>query len=139
MKRTLYIIALISIMGFMAVPAISAPRHNRQAGRMYERGRVENIHGLVMLVSQFTGPRGRFVGVAALVRTDRGPVRVFLGPRAYLRHNRFILEPGDRVRIHGSMVQFRDRPIMIAQRVRRHGEVLWLRNNRGMPLWAARA
>lgn len=139
MKRLSIIMALISIAGFTALPALAAERGDWKLGKFYQQGHERTIHGQVMRVSEFTGPRGRFVGVTMVVRTEDGPVPVFLGPRGYLRYNHFMIRPGERITVHGAMADVRDHHVLLAQRIRHRGEILLLRNNRGIPLWAARA
>jgi hypothetical protein len=137
MKRTFWIIALISATAFTALPALAADHDNGGRGKLFRQGHEKTIHGRVMRISEFTGPRGRFVGVTMVVRTEDGPVPVFLGPRGYLRYNNFRIQPGERVTVHGAMADVRDHRVLLAQRVRHGGEVLLLRNGRGTPLWAA--
>ena len=75
-------------------------------------------------------------GVHLVVKTDKGDVSAHLGPQWYLENQDVKIEPKDKVEIKGSRVTMQGQPVLIAAEVKKGDEVLKLRDDAGIPLWA---
>ena len=105
-------------------------------GRMYDSKTVETVTGEVAKVDRFTPMRGMSGGVHLVVKTDKGDVSVHLGPQWYLENQDVKIEPKDKVEIKGSRVTMQGQSVLIAAEVKKGDEVLKLRDDAGIPLWA---
>jgi hypothetical protein len=105
-------------------------------GRMYDVKTVETISGEVTKVDRITPMRGMSAGVHLIVKTDKGDVSVHLGPQWYLENQDVKIEPKDKVEIKGSRVTAQGQPAVIAAEVKKGDQVLKLRDEAGMPVWA---
>ena len=105
-------------------------------GRMYDPKTVETVTGEVVKVDRITPMRGMSGGVHLVVKTDKGDVSVHLGPQWYLENQDVKIEPKDKVEIKGSRVTMQGQPALIAAEVKKGDEVLKLRDDAGIPLWA---
>jgi hypothetical protein len=105
-------------------------------GRMYDPKTVETVTGDVVKVDQITPMRGMSSGVHLVVKTDKGDVSVHLGPQWYLENQDVKIEPKDKVEIKGSRVTLQGQATLIAAEVKKGDEVLKLRDDAGVPMWA---
>jgi hypothetical protein len=105
-------------------------------GRMYDVKTVETVSGEVMKVDRITPMHGMSAGVHLVVKTDKGDVSVHLGPQWYLENQDVKLEPKDKVEIKGSRVAVQGKPALIAAEVKKGDQVLRLRDEAGIPVWA---
>jgi hypothetical protein len=105
-------------------------------GRMYDSKTVETVTGEVVNVDRITPMRGMSGGVHLVVKTDKGDVSVHLGPQWYLENQDVKIEPKDKVEIKGSRVTMQGQSVLIAAEVKKGDEVLKLRDDAGIPLWA---
>jgi hypothetical protein len=105
-------------------------------GRMYDTKTVETVSGEVIKVDRITPMRGMSSGVHLMVKTDKGEVSVHLGPQWYLENQDIRIEPKDTVEIKGSRVTIQGQPALIAAEVKKGDQVLKLRDDAGIPMWA---
>ncbi len=108
-------------------------------GRMFDQSlfdpkTVTTIQGEIVAIDRFERGRGR-AGVHLTVATGSETLPVHLGPGFYLDQQSVKLAKGDKVEVKGSKVTLGGEPTIIAQEVRRGGEVLALRDASGVPLW----
>ena len=103
--------------------------------RMYDPKTVETIEGTVAKVEKFMPMHGMSTGIHLEVTTANGPVAVHLGPSRFLEQQPVKIVAGDTVEVTGSRITFDGKPAIIASEVRKGGEVLKLRDARGMPAW----
>jgi hypothetical protein len=111
---------------------------SRKAARLYNPQAVETLTGKVEAVNRIASRRpGRPERVMMLLRTDKGTVKVHLGPANYLDSQALRLAPGDQVQVKGMRVSHPKVTIFIAGAVTKGDQVLKLRNDAtGRPLWA---
>ena len=148
--RTRALMSVLSLIGITAV--VVAPAAFAQGmkwkgsggwgpgaayGRMYNAKTVETVSGEVMTVDRITPMHGMSAGVHLVVKTDSGEVSVHLGPQWYLENQDVKIEPKDTVEIKGSRVTVQGKPAIIAAEVKKGDQVLKLRDEAGMPAWAA--
>ncbi len=137
--------------GVLAVPVAAAAQAQAGAGscpgctgfggpgpgttgrRAFDPATVTTIQGQVLDVQRIV--RGRREGVHLVVATGSEQLGVLLGPAFYVDAQPLKLAQGDQVEVTGSRTSFGGRPVVVAQEVRRGGEVLALRDASGVPLW----
>ena len=105
-------------------------------GRIYDPKTVETVSGEVVKVDRITPMRGMSSGVHLVVKTDKGDVSVHLGPQWYLENQDVKIQPKDKVEVKGSRVTVQGQPALIAAEVKKGDEVLKLRDEAGIPMWA---
>jgi hypothetical protein len=140
------IIAVVCILGLTLTPGAFAQGMRWRGsggwgpggayGRMYDPKTVETVSGEVVKVDRITPMRGMSAGVHLVVKTDKGDVSVHLGPQWYLENQDVKIEPKDKVEVTGSRVTVQGKPALIAAEVKKGGEVLKLRDDAGIPMWA---
>ena len=147
MKRTRTALVILSLVGMvMAVNAFAQMgMHWRggggwgmssQYGRMYDPKTIETISGEVERVDMITPMKGMSGGVHLVVKTDKEPVSVHLGPAWYIENQDVKIQPKDKVEITGSRITFDGKPAIIAREVKKSDEVLILRDDNGYPVWS---
>lgn len=105
-------------------------------GRMYNPASVIEVEGEVLGVEFVAAPGAIGRGVHLRVGTASGAMTVHLGPEWYLDNQEMVIEPGDRVTVRGSLVGYEGEDVLIAGTLAREGEVLELRDARGVPRWS---
>ncbi len=101
---------------------------------LYDANTVTSLSGTIEQVQSSCGPwRGSY----AVLNTDTGNVNVMLGPAAFLSQNNLALKAGDQVDITGSMLDIDGIGVLVARSISSRGQTLQLRDEQGMPLWAA--
>ena len=106
-------------------------------GRMYNPQTVETLTGEVMSVESIPGKGGgRAYGVHFTLKTDKETIPVHLGPSWYINKQNIKIEAKDKVEVTGSRVTFEGKPAIIAAEVKKGDQVLKLRDQAGIPLWA---
>jgi hypothetical protein len=71
-----------------------------------------------------------------LKTTDRGNLDVMLGPGWYLAQQDWKISALDRLEITGIRIKYKNRPILMAQKVTKGKKVMELRDTSGRPLWS---
>lgn len=107
-----------------------------QFGRMYDPKTVETIHGEVTAIEEMTPLKGMGHGIHLRVKTEKETVPVHLGPSWFLLNQDVQIRQGDQVEITGSRVKIDDKPAIIAAKVNKGADVLTLRDEVGIPVWA---
>ena len=107
-----------------------------QYQRLYDPKTVETLKGEIEKIERITPLRGMSAGVHLLLKTDKESVSVHLGPEWYLDNQDLKLEPKDKIEVKGSRVMVAGTPALIAAEVIKADQVLKLRDESGLPLWA---
>ncbi len=147
MKRTRIALVILSIVGIVIAGNAFAQMgmHWRggggwgmgsQYGRMYDPKTIETIGGEVERVDVITPRKGMSGGVHLVVKTDKEPISVHLGPAWYIENQDVKIQPHDKIEITGSRITFDDKPTIIAKEVKKGDEVLNLRDDNGYPVWS---
>jgi hypothetical protein len=105
-------------------------------GRLYDPKTVETVSGEVVTIDRITPMRGMSGGVHLVVKTSTGDVSVHLGPQWYLENQDVRIELKDRVEVKGSRVTVQGEPVLIAAEMKKGDQVLKLRDEAGVPMWA---
>ena len=103
-------------------------------GRMYDATKAETVVGDVVSMEQVSR-RGQGVGLT--LKTSSGTVAVHLGPQWYFeREGGLKIKAGDIVEVKGVRSFRRGEEVFIAAEVKQGSEVLKLRDEKGVPVWA---
>ena len=70
------------------------------------------------------------------MKTDRETLPVHLGPRWFLDNQDVMIEKGDQLKVKGSLITFEDKPALIAAKIEKGDDILQLRDDDGLPVWA---
>jgi hypothetical protein len=124
--------------------AFGQPMHGRgggwgpdgQYGRLYDTKTVETVKGEIEKVERVTPMKGMSAGIHLLLKTDKETLSVHLGPEWYIDNQEVKLEPKDKVEVKGSKVTINGKPALLAEEVAKGDQVLKLRDDNGVPMWA---
>jgi hypothetical protein len=108
------------------------------SGRMYNPQTVETLSGEVVRVDQVPSGKRMASGVHFTLKTEKEMLPVHLGPSWYMEKQGLTVAAGDKVEVTGSRIMYQGQPAVIAQEVKKGGQVLKLRNAAGVPAWAGR-
>jgi len=139
--------AIAAVVMLAAAPGFARPgrgwnncRGGGWAGQAYGQqtgsANQETLSGVVSSLDKATPMRGRGAGVHFTLKTDVGPVVVLLGPDWFLEKSATKLATGDTVEIKGSRMNYRNEQAVAATQVKRGSDLLVLRYDNGVPLWA---
>jgi hypothetical protein len=119
-------------------PVAPAGTVTGKAPRHYNPQTVETLTGKVAAVNRIASRKpGRPDRVMMDLQTDKGTVKVHLGPANYLDKQAFKLASGDQVEVKGMQISRPKVTVFIAGEVQKGGQVLKLRDAAtGRPLWA---
>ncbi|MDA8098846.1 MAG: hypothetical protein M0042_04405 [Nitrospiraceae bacterium] len=112
---------------------------NGSAGmsRMYDASKAETVKGEVTAVETYQGGRRGGQGVVVTLKSGPETMDVHLGPQWYLdRQANLSVKAGDSIEVTGVRTVRRGDEIFLAGEVKKGGEVLKLRDEKGYPLWA---
>ena len=104
--------------------------------RLFNPQTVETISGVVVSVEKIAPMRGMANGVHAVVKTDKETISVHLGPDWYITNQDVRIEANDQVEVKGSRITIEGAPALIAAEVKKGADVLTLRDESGLPVWA---
>lgn len=104
--------------------------------RMYDPAKMETLSGTVEAVTEVVPMKGMNSAVAVTVKTDKETIPVHLGPAWYIGRLDTKIEKGDKVEVKGARATFSGKPVIIASEVKKGDNVLALRDNAGVPVWA---
>ena len=107
-----------------------------QYGRLYDAKTVETISGEVVSVDKITPMNGMSAGVYLQLKTEKETVSIHLGPAWFIENQDVKIEAKDKIEVKGSRVTFDGKPAIIAAEVKKGDEVLKLRDETGVPVWA---
>jgi len=105
---------------------------------MYDPKTVETLSGGVVSLDKITPAKGMSYGVHLTLKTDKETISVHLGPAWYIEKQDTKIKPGDKVEVKGSRIIYQEKPVIIAAELKKGNEVLNLRDENGLPLWAGR-
>lgn len=104
--------------------------------RMYNPATVETVTGTVQSVQKTTPMKGMQYGIHLSLKTDKETIPVHLGPGWYIERQDRTIAKGDSVEVKGSRVTMNGKAVIIAAEVKKGDEVLTLRDENGVPMWA---
>jgi len=106
-------------------------------GRMYDPAKVETVKGEVTAVEKVGGGGRRGPGIGLKLKTASGELTVQMGPQWYIEQQGEVpIKAGDTVEVKGVKASRGGTEFFLAGEVRKGGDVLRLRDESGVPLWA---
>jgi hypothetical protein len=106
-------------------------------GSRYDATKTETVKGQVVAVEKVGGRGNAGSGIGLKLKTTSGELVIHLGPQWYLdRQGGAAIAAGDTVEVTGVKTLRRRGEIFIAAEVRKGTDVLKLRDEHGVPLWA---
>jgi hypothetical protein len=106
-------------------------------GRMYDPAKAETVQGEVTAVEKIGGGGRRGPGIGLKLKTASGELVVHLGPQWYIEQQGEVpIKAGDTVEIKGVKASGGGKDFFLAGEVKKGGDVLKLRDDNGVPLWA---
>jgi len=131
------VFALAFALSALAQQGMGGPgRGPRGGGGMYDPSKAETVSGDVAAVKEFSSRNGLWQGVGLELKTGSGSLFVHLGPKAFLSRQAVQIAVGDHVEVTGVKSYRRGREVFMAGEVKKGGEVMRLRDEKGVPLWA---
>ncbi len=70
-----------------------------------------------------------------VLKTDKGNITVELGPPWYVSKQGFSLQKGDTLEVTGSKVTMEEKTVLLAAEVKKNGQTLKVRDEKGVPLF----
>ncbi len=110
-------------------------RRTRYLRNNYALGKSEILNGQVVSVDRYTFRRGSSEGIHLLVSTGTETVEVHLAPSWYLEEQNFDIAPEDEIAITGSRINLDGEEAIVARKIKKGNETLFLRDENGFPLW----
>jgi hypothetical protein len=106
-------------------------------GTMWDANSVTTVAGEVTAVEKYTpGRGGGSYGLRVTIKTDKETLPVVLGPAWYVEQQHFAIVARDTVEVTGARMAIQGQPSLIAAEVKKGGQILKLRDDQGIPLWA---
>jgi len=105
-------------------------------GRLYDVKTVETVAGEVVSIDRITPRKGMNYGIHLMLKTDNETIPVHLGPSWFIEHLDKPIAAGSQVEVTGSRITFDGKPAIIASQVRLGEDILKLRDENGIPVWA---
>lgn len=104
--------------------------------RLYDPKTVESIKGTVESFETPAPMKGMHNAVILTLKTDKETIPVHLGPEWYIERLDVKIQKGDTIGVRGSRVTFNAKPIIIAAEIQKGSQILTLRDDKGIPVWA---
>lgn len=142
MKKIMVFLAIVISLA-LVYPALAQPGSGGMGMRgamgpqLYNPQTVTTVKGTVEKLEEINmGRRGRSMKLRELIlKTDKGSIRVHLGPDWYLDQQKFAVKVGDTLEVTGSQVTLNNQPAIIAREVKVNGQTMKLRDDQGVPAW----
>ena len=144
--KKIFLLAITTLFTFLLVTEPSAQMMKwkgsggwgpgTQYNRMYDPKTVETISGEVVNVDKMTPIKGMYYGVHLVVKSEKETISVHLGPGWFIESQDVKIEPKDKIEVRGSRITYKGKPAIIAAEVKKGEEILKLRDDTGIPVWA---
>jgi hypothetical protein len=100
----------------------------------YDAATYTRISGTIIEVRDIGAP-SVLRGIFLVVRVEKRNVEVYLCPAEFLKRFDLKLNAGDDFQASGSKVRFAGADLLLARDMRRHNDILTLRDEDGAPYW----
>ncbi len=70
-----------------------------------------------------------------VLKTSKGNITIHLGPPWYVSRQGFVLRKGDTLEVTGSKVTKDEKAVLLAAEVKKNGQTLKVRDEKGVPLF----
>lgn len=143
MRKIIPTIATFSILTILCLPVVLAQSGTGGRGyrptpyqRIYDPKTVETITGQVIAIDNISSVRGISGGLHLKVKTATEVIPVHLGPAWYINQQNIQLQLQDNIEVKGSRISFAGQPTIIAAQIKKENQILKLRSDDGIPVWA---
>lgn len=144
-KRTLVLTVVLSV--FLSTSLVFAQPMRMWKGSggwgmgskyqgMYDPKTIESLSGEVVNVDKITPMKGMHYGVHVQLKTEKETLSVHLGPGWYIERLDTKIEKGDKIEVKGARVTMMGQPSIIAAEIKKGDNILKLRDENGIPVWA---
>ena len=134
MRNLKIIVGAVPVVLIVLLTAVTSKKDNDSLA--YNPANEMIAVGTVQEVQEFYCPVTDDRGTHVLLKTDRGDILVHVAISRFLRDNRFVIIPGERLQVAGAKIRFHGKEGMIAREIIRGDEVFTLRNTAGKPVWS---
>jgi hypothetical protein len=104
--------------------------------KIYDPHKVETLRGEVVSVDKVVIKPGMPERVRLTLRTPIETLPVYLGPTWFIDTAEPKIHPKDQVDVKGLRITLEDKPAFIGAEVKKGDQVLKLRHENGVPVWA---
>src|SRR5579872_2693806 len=126
---------------FVAVAALSrvatagmAEVANPDAAPRYDPVKFTRTSGTIVDIRDVGAPSA-LRGIFVTIRADKRDLEVYLCPPEFLKRFELTLHRGDTLQLSGSRVKFGGGDLLLTREMRRHTDILVLRDEDGNPYW----
>ena len=134
MKNLKIIVGAATVVLIVLLTAVTSRKQPDLLG--YSAGNEITAAGTVENVQEFYCPVTDDRGTHVVLKTDRGTILVHVAISRFLRENKFVIRPGERLQVTGAKIRYQDKEGMIAREIIRGDEVFTVRDTAGKPLWS---
>ncbi|WP_440999332.1 DNA-binding protein [Fodinibius sp. SL11] len=127
-------IALLSAAGVVYSVARRL-NHRRGYERPFDPKKMIEVKGEVLEVSNSKEVKDEKHGVHLILDTKEEQIPVHLGPLWYISRQPHHFKSGDKIKVKGSRVTFKDSEIIVASEIREEKMQMILRDEKGNPVW----
>lgn len=106
---------------------------NVAGARALKTDSIEDFKGSIKSISRVQYPDGAIIQV--IVSTERGDMKVLLGPAQFVDQEKVKLESGDKIVIKGYRIMVNGEEVIMAQQIDKNGNILRLRDEQRRPIW----
>jgi hypothetical protein len=107
-------------------------------GSLYDLQTVTTISGVVVSLTPPQAEAGLPYLAYLTLRTEKGKIKVFLGPSLYVDKLPVKINVLDKIQVTGSRVTWEGKPVILAAEVKKGDQVVKLREPNGTPVWSGR-
>jgi hypothetical protein len=118
----------------------TGPQGGKEGGPsgQYDPQTVITVSGVVVSLTPPQAEAGLPYLAYLTLRTEKGKIKVFLGPNLYVDQLPVKIKELDRIHVTGSKITWKGKPVILAAEVKKGDQVLKLREPNGTPLWGGR-
>lgn len=126
---------LLHVAAALAVAALFSTAAGARDDRRVSPPREKTYAGTVEEVTQHRCEICHSVELSLILKTDKGPIEVRLGPQCFFAEHDFHIARGDTLTLTGILFTERGKKVVLANEVLKGGEHLVLRGDFGKPAW----
>ena len=134
--RSKLFIPLAMLFLFFSSSLFSQQGWGSKYNNLYDVNTVETISGQVTVIDKVYSDNSNSYGVHLIIKTGSGDMAVHLGPGWYIEEQTVQINTNDNVTLTGSKVMYEGSQIIIAKEVNKSGQLLKLRDDKGIPVWS---
>lgn len=127
-------LALLSAAG-VAYAIARRLNHRRIYERPFDPQKIVELTGTVSEVSNSQESKDEKRGAYLILKAKKEEIPVHLGPLWYIVRQHPHLKKGDKIKVKGSRITFKDAEIIVASEIQQGKMMMNLRDEDGTPVW----